>query len=363
MKLRVKIDRSNLPISRNASAICEQDPIDVTIVDVPTGLGVEWITDASIVGDGVAEVRLRNSMLLADGSYHVVVRGDDGENVVTKSVEIVVDKPAVLVDPVDDELSVSLTEAPNATVWYVLDVRAIGDFVGTTTLALDGSTLPQHTSFGFASTAGGATSPALAVSPGSLAYLAVTTSEDTPEGIHNLVITNSEGANTTVRLGVYRAFALVDLVVAVDVAPTLVAAGQRVTATVTVTNNGPALATGMRLTQTLPSALSFVSAETPCTQTNPSICDLPDLANGATLILLLIAEAQATGATMLDVAVSSNEGDRNHTSNRAQVEVQLAVPTAVVMSHNMTTTTPQIAVWLALLLACATLVVVRWQKD
>ena len=67
--------------------------------------------------------------------------------------------------------------------------------------------------------------------------------------------------------------------------PSKVGVGDQVSYELTVTNRGPATATGVKIVDALPAALEFVKATIPggkCTQKNGVVtCSVPSLASGA----------------------------------------------------------------------------------
>ncbi len=104
----------------------------------------------------------------------------------------------------------------------------------------------------------------------------------------------------------------------VDVAAPLV--GTNVTFTVTVLNAGPSNATGVAVTDVLPSGLSFVSA-TPSAGTSfaAGVWTIGSLPNGASVTLLLVANVTAAGSYVNTAAkTAENEFDPN-TSNDSAV--------------------------------------------
>lgn len=89
-----------------------------------------------------------------------------------------------------------------------------------------------------------------------------------------------------------------DLSVSKSGSPSSIQYGQNVTYTITVTNNGPNDATGVTMTDTLPSGLVLVSA-TPsqgsCTGTTTITCNLGTINNGNSATVTIVAKAQTTG--------------------------------------------------------------------
>ena len=109
----------------------------------------------------------------------------------------------------------------------------------------------------------------------------------------------------------------------VTVTPDEVTAGRRLTWTLYVSNAGPATATGVVVTDTLPAGTSFVSASVACdTSGLPQlVCVLPDLASGANTSFTVTADVDALLAdgALLDntAAVGGTAPDGNPANNTA----------------------------------------------
>jgi uncharacterized repeat protein (TIGR01451 family) len=89
-----------------------------------------------------------------------------------------------------------------------------------------------------------------------------------------------------------------------------VAAGQRVTYTLTVTNNGTAAATGVTLTDTLPAGVTFVSATGGAMPVNGVLTfTLGNLATGATAGVTVVVTSTAAGTLTAQARVSGNQTD------------------------------------------------------
>ena len=95
--------------------------------------------------------------------------------------------------------------------------------------------------------------------------------------------------------------------------------GQNLTYTITVTNNGPATATGVVMTDTLPSTVSWVSTNTTqgsCSGTTTVTCNLGTLNNGASAtITIVVMTGPPAGMIGNTASVTSNENDPNTANN------------------------------------------------
>jgi len=109
-----------------------------------------------------------------------------------------------------------------------------------------------------------------------------------------------------------------DLSISKTDSPDPVTVGSNLTYTVTVTNKGPAAASGVFLTDTLPSSTTFVSASPGCTNNGGTItCGVGDLANGGSVSVQIVVTPTATGSITNSVAVAAEEDDPSLGNNTA----------------------------------------------
>ncbi len=91
-----------------------------------------------------------------------------------------------------------------------------------------------------------------------------------------------------------------DLSLTKTVSPDPVRVGDMLTYTVTVTNDGPATAASLVLTDTLPESMTLISSTTSqgggCGVTRPIVCDLGQLTNGASATVTFVVTPTAIGA-------------------------------------------------------------------
>jgi uncharacterized repeat protein (TIGR01451 family) len=112
---------------------------------------------------------------------------------------------------------------------------------------------------------------------------------------------------------------------------TPIIAGTTFSYLLSVTNNGPELATGVQVTDTLPSGLTYISAtgtDWTCSQSNVTVsCTLADtLTNGATAPVITIQVTAPSTATSLNnsVTVSALSIDTNTTNNSVSESTSIA---------------------------------------
>ena len=116
-----------------------------------------------------------------------------------------------------------------------------------------------------------------------------------------------------------------DLAVTMSAAPDPVRAGDELTYTVTVVNDGPSSANGVTLTDPLPAGTAFGSvsaSQGTCTfskKTKVITCNLGTVANGANAVTTVVVKVRANaGTTVTNTAsVRGADGDPNEANNTA----------------------------------------------
>ncbi len=252
---------------------------------------------------------------------------DPGDNVVTEDTTVIEAGMFDLAvtkgdfpDPVD----------PGGTITYTIDVVNNGPFVANGVMLTD--TLPAGVAFSAASPGCGEMSGVVICTLGNLTHgvstliTVVATAPLTAGTVYNGVtvagdqtdykpVNNTDTEPTTVSVPAGSA----DLVVSKLASSALVAPGVPLTYTVNLFNNGPGEATGVRLTDTLPVSVTFVSVE-PSPNCNESaltvVCDVGDLASNTDTMITIVVTAPITeGAFSNEATASANEVDSNVSNN------------------------------------------------
>jgi uncharacterized repeat protein (TIGR01451 family) len=123
-----------------------------------------------------------------------------------------------------------------------------------------------------------------------------------------------------------------DLAVSQTITPNPVVAGNELSSTLTVTNNGPVAATNVVLTFSWPldsSAISLVSVsptQGTCNQTVPITCQLGTLATGAKTTVSIIAKFLFAGSVSSTASVTGSEADPSTANNVSTVVTTMQIP-------------------------------------
>ena len=125
-----------------------------------------------------------------------------------------------------------------------------------------------------------------------------------------------------------------DVAVAVSSSKIDVDVGDLAGVTYQISNAGPSQAEAVKLTQTLPEAISFVSAlPNNCSATGNEVsCDIGSLAGGDRTEITIEYRVDVAGQTRFDAAVSSDQFDPNTDNNQASITIN-SIPSADISLH------------------------------
>ena len=139
--------------------------------------------------------------------------------------------------------------------------------------------------------------------------------------------------------------AVADLTLTMTSSPANPGAGQNVTYTLVVTNNGPQQATGVVVTDDLPNGMVFVSAGTTqgtCTGTDPVQCNVGTLGVGQSATITIVAHLPAGASGSFVNTANADAAEDDSTAAAASVTITLAA---------MHGDIPTLSEWMLILLA------------
>ncbi len=300
---------------------------------------------------GTYVVRETQPAAYADGLDAAGSEGGTVGNDVISAIDIPLGGPTTAIDynfgerPTAD-LQVTKTDSPDpvvpgTTLTYTLVVRNNGPSVAANVVVRD--PLPTGTAFASLTAPGlSCTTPAVgaagdvACSVSTLAVGATTTLtlavQVAPTLLDGAVITNAAAVrsdtpdlvpanNTDIEPTVVAAATSADLAITKTDAADPVAVNGNVVYTLTIRNNGPAAATGVTVTDTLPAGVTFVSAVpsqgAACTGTATVTCVLGGLASGAQATVVVTITAPTPGVITNVATVTGSEPDPAPQNNTA----------------------------------------------
>ena len=143
-----------------------------------------------------------------------------------------------------------------------------------------------------------------------------------------------------------------DLAITKTDAPDPVAAGGQLTYTIGVTNNGPADATNVAVTDTLPAGTTLVTTSIPCTGASVLTCNIGNLGNGATTSFTitvtvasnLLSNIGATATNITNTAsVKATQADPDTSNNTASASTLVTESADLRLTKTCKPDTPALA--------------------
>jgi uncharacterized repeat protein (TIGR01451 family) len=231
------------------------------------------------------------------------------------------------------------TVAPGNGTSYNVTVTPFAGFTGMVSLSLSGLPAGANASFSPASVS-------ITDTSAKTSTLSVTTGAGTPVGTFPLTITAISGMlqhTTNVSLRVVSSTSA-DVSVSKTASPNPGVAGAALTYRVVVTNNGPAPATNVNLTDTLPAGVTFNATATTqgsCNATAPVNCSIGTLANGASAVITITVLPNAAGQVTNTATVTGSEPEPDASNNTATLitVIDNPPPSPVLLDQNLSVTT------------------------
>jgi uncharacterized repeat protein (TIGR01451 family) len=142
----------------------------------------------------------------------------------------------------------------------------------------------------------------------------------------------SFGSNSAIATDIVASATQADLALSTVATPSSVLAGNNITYTQTVTNNGPAAATAVSFTEAIPANTTFSSVSAPvgwtCTVTTSVTCTNPSFASGSSADIVVVvdtAAATAAGTITATSSVSATTSDPTAANNSTTVATPITV--------------------------------------
>jgi len=240
---------------------------------------------------------------------------------------------ALSVDPA------SRSVVPGGVAVYTITVTPLAGFTGQVNLTTSGLPAGAADAFNPASVnitdAGSKTS-----------VLSLGTGLTTPVGNHSVNINAQSGSiihSAPAMLNVVSPSSA-DLSVTKTASPNPGQAGVTLSYRITATNNGPAVATNVNVTDPLQAGVTFVSASTTqgnCNGTSTVNCILGTLAVGSSAIVTINVTPSAAGQITNSATVNASESDFDSTNNSSTITtlIQPAAASPTMLDDNLTVST------------------------
>jgi aldose sugar dehydrogenase len=228
---------------------------------------------------------------------------------------------------------------PTASAEYNLTITPSAGFTGTVNPGVIG--LPSGASATFNPASINITDASAKTST-----LTITTGAGTPLGDYPITVNGSSGSlmhSKQVALKVISP-ASIDLAVTKSASPNPGQVGLALSYRITVTNNGPAIATNVSLTDTLPAGVVFGSASSTvglCGGTGPVVCAIGSLPVNASAVITIAVTPSTPGQIANSATVTASETDNDAGNNTTAIttEIQPAAVAPSMLDPNLTVTT------------------------
>ena len=341
-------------VTNNGPADAENVVVDDSLPDGVTFVSTDGCIEDDTVG-GVPECSLGTLAADASVSYTITVTVDAESGTIMNTVTVSTDTPesnpdnneasAEILVAAEDEADLSISKADDIdpivagnTLTYTLTVNNAGPQTAANVVVTE--TLPAGVSFvstnGCVEDASGGGVPecslgTIAAEDSASYTITVLVDEDTQGTITNTATVTSDTEDPDLSNNAVSEETLViqaDVTIEKSADPTLTVAGDEVTYTVTVTNNGPADAENVVVDDSLPDGVTFVSTDG-CIEDDTvggvPECSLGTLAADASVSYTITVTVDAESGTIMNtVTVSTDTPESNPDNNEASAEILVA---------------------------------------
>jgi len=233
----------------------------------------------------------------------------------------------------------SRNAVPGGAAQYTATVTPLAGFTGTVSLTATG--LPSGTSAMF-----NPANVSITDANSKTSMLTLNTSAGTPLGNTTINVNGQSNAlmhSTQVNLNVVSASSA-DLSITETASPNPGQVNVNLAYRITVTNNGPATATNVVVTDTLPAGSTFVSAVSTqgmCNGSGPITCNVGTLSLGGSAIVTITVLPTTQGQAINTASANAAESDFDTSNNSASVTTFIQAPAAspLMLDENLTVST------------------------
>jgi uncharacterized repeat protein (TIGR01451 family) len=228
---------------------------------------------------------------------------------------------------------------PGNAVQYSITVTPLAGFTGAVSFSATG--LPAGTTTAF-----NPSSVNITDATSKTSTVTLTTTAATPLGTNTINLNAQSGATMHATPATLRVVSptSADLSVIKTASPNPGQVGVNISYRITATNNGPAAATNVSVTDALPAGVVFVSSATTlgaCVGSGPVNCTVGNLAVGASAIITIVATSSAEGQIVNTASVSASETDSDSSNNSASATtlIQPAAVSPTMLDPNLAVST------------------------
>jgi uncharacterized repeat protein (TIGR01451 family) len=229
---------------------------------------------------------------------------------------------------------------PGGQAQYTIRITPLAGFTGAVNLSTTG-VFPAGVNIAF--------NPATVMitdATSKIATLTLSTSSSTPIGNHSFIVEAQAGSLThsqSFSINVVSATSA-DLSIVKTASPNPGQVGVPLSYRLVATNNGPAAATNVTVTDALPAGVTFVSSSATqgaCNGTTTVTCNLGSLAVGASAVATINVTPSAQGQVANTATVTAGESDFDSTNNSSSITtfIQPAAASPSMTDPNLTVST------------------------